>query len=202
MTVRLIPHTFENGLTVKLTAGEAKAIERYVQMNGSAPEQVQYHPGHVSYPTILNLVKKKVFTQDSRGLFHFVEGLLPIVARRSNPPFQLASKNQEQPVPMFKIQTAPRIDGLTEDGQEMTQLPYPFFVDNKGSVEFQDTWQGRVTRVAGFQRDLAVQQIDLRWADAQKDPQKAVGMYLVTSDSKGDLAVHDTAVDTLEMVVL
>jgi hypothetical protein len=103
---------------------------------------------------------------------------------------------------MFKIQPASRIDNLTAHGDVGLQRPYPVYADNKGNVEFQRSFRGRVTRVVGFQKDLAVQQIDLSWSEAQKNPDKVVGMYLVTADSKGDLGVHDTAVETFEEVVL
>lgn len=96
-------------------------------------------------------------------------------------------------MPMFKIQPAMR---------KSLQLPYPIHADNKGNVEFPDIHAGTVVRVLGFQQDHDVQQIDLSWADAQKDPSKAVGMYLVSTDSRGCPGVHDTPVETFEQVVL
>lgn len=105
-------------------------------------------------------------------------------------------------MPMFRIQLAPRIDQVTVEGHVGTQLPYPIHADNKGGVEFQDIHAGTITRVIGFQKDLAKHTIDLDWAEAQKNPSQVVGMYLVTSDSKGDWGVHQTAVDTFEKVVL
>jgi hypothetical protein len=104
-------------------------------------------------------------------------------------------------MPNFMIQPASFIDQM-KDGHEMTKRPYPFFVDAMGLVGNQDFWQGSVVRVAGFQKDLAVQQIDLRWKDAMKDPGKAVGMYLVTVDSKGNYGVHNTAMETVEEVTV
>lgn len=108
-------------------------------------------------------------------------------------------------MPMFKIQPAPHTDHITKDGTELTKLPYPIFADNKGNVvggEEGGHWQGTVTRVIGFQKDLAVSQIDLSWGAAQKDLGQVVGMYLVTSNKDGDWDVHQTAVESIEKVVL
>lgn len=104
------------------------------------------------------------------------------------------------PSHFYKIQTAPVIDAISDDGHVGHRLPYPFYVLPDGSVDGQDFWQGKVTRVAGFQRDLARQQVDLTWDDALADVQKAVGMYLVTFDSAGWLGVHDTAVQSVEVL--
>jgi hypothetical protein len=99
-------------------------------------------------------------------------------------------------VKIIKLQPSAKIDGLTADGQEMTQLPYPFYVKEDGSL-FDPTgfWKGHVDRVVGFQRDSAKQQVDLWWDHAVKDPQKAVGMYLVTSgnarDENGNVIMED-----------
>lgn len=101
------------------------------------------------------------------------------------------------PSKILRVQTASRIDNLTDDGQELTQLPYPLFVDESGMVGRQDLWNGRILRVVGFQRDLAVQQVDLWWAEAYADPQRAVGMYVVATDKNGGMFNLDTAVGTI-----
>lgn len=101
---------------------------------------------------------------------------------------------------IVRIQPASRIDGLTADGQEMTQQPYPLFVDEDGSVGRQDFWNGRIFRVVGFMRDLAVQEVNLWWADAAKDPQQAVGMYVVATDKDGEMFNLDTAVESAEVL--
>jgi hypothetical protein len=105
-------------------------------------------------------------------------------------------------MPVFKIQPAPRIDMITDDGHVGTQLPYPIHADNKGGVVFLEIHGGQVVRIIGFQKDLAIHRIDLSWGDAQKNPDRVVGMYLVSSDGNGDWGVHDTAVETFETVVL
>jgi hypothetical protein len=98
---------------------------------------------------------------------------------------------------VFVIQNAPAVDGIDADGHERTKLPYPFFVDGDGKIGRQDFWQGDPGRVVGFQKDLAVMQIDLRWAEAVGDLWQAVGMYLVTENSHGQYGVHLTAVQSV-----
>jgi hypothetical protein len=101
---------------------------------------------------------------------------------------------------IYRVQTAPFTDHITDDFHQMTKLPYPFAVDEDGMVQRQEFWDGKVFKVVGFQRDLAKHQIDLWWQDAIKDLPKAVGMYLVTSDNKGNWGVHHTAVDEFEVI--
>lgn len=95
-----------------------------------------------------------------------------------------------------RIQPAARIDNITADGHVGRQLPYPFYVTDDGAIGNQDFWQGTVSRVIGFADDLARQTIDLWWRDAVDNPAKIVGKYLVTSDSAGNWAVHDTAIES------
>lgn len=95
---------------------------------------------------------------------------------------------------IYRIQPSEHVDHITEDGSELTKLPYPFFVDEEGKIGRQDFWRGEHAQVIGFQKDLAVQKIDLWWRDALEDPQQVVGMYLVTADSKGDWFSHSFAV--------
>lgn len=96
----------------------------------------------------------------------------------------------------IRIQPAPRIDNISDDGHAFTQLPYPYLVNEAGEVQAQEFWQGTVSRVIGFQKDLAKQTIDLWWRDAFQNPESIVGMYLVTSDNRGNWAVHDTAMQS------
>lgn len=99
----------------------------------------------------------------------------------------------------IRIQPSSFIDNLWEE-HVGTKLPYPFTAGEDGMVAGQDFWQGSVVRVIGFQKDLHNHSLDLPWGAAFDDPQKAVGMYLVTSDKNGDWGVHDTAV--MSMTVL
>lgn len=100
---------------------------------------------------------------------------------------------------LFKIQPSAFTDQI-RDGHQMTKLPYPFFVNEDGSVGSQDFWKGDPFKVVGFQRDLAVHEIDLWWRDVVTDPQQAVGMYLVTEDVQGSWGTHQTAVESVEQL--
>jgi hypothetical protein len=98
---------------------------------------------------------------------------------------------------ILRVQPAPRIDNLTADGRELTQLPYPLFVSEDGSVGRQDFWNGRISRVVGFMRDLAVQQVDLWWKNAWTEPARAIGMYVVAVSADGSMFNLDTAVESI-----
>jgi len=100
---------------------------------------------------------------------------------------------------LIRLQPSPRVDNIV-DGREMYQLPYPYTVAEDGKIANQDFWQGEMFAVIGFQQDPAVQRIDLWWKDAAEDPQKAVGMYLVTTSRAGNWSVHDTAIRDAEVL--
>lgn len=101
----------------------------------------------------------------------------------------------------IKFQPSEYTDHMTEDGHEMTKLPWPI-VAEPGEIYgyvVGDHWMGSVTKVIGFQKDLAVHRIDVHWTDVVKDPQQAVGMYIVTTDKDGNMAVHETAISDVEV---
>lgn len=97
------------------------------------------------------------------------------------------------------VQPSAFTDGLTEDGTEMTRLPYPFHVTADGSILRQDFWHGDPKRVVGFAKRLDVHQVDLWWTQAWKSPQEAVGMYLVTQNADGSMHSHRTAIESMEV---
>lgn len=102
---------------------------------------------------------------------------------------------------VFKLQPAPRVDGMDlVDGElvERTQLPYPFFVAETGEMRGIHAMTERAA--IGFQRDLAVQQLDLHWRDyVLGDPEAAKGMYLVTESAEGNLSSQMLAIDSVEV---
>lgn len=101
---------------------------------------------------------------------------------------------------VLRVQPAEYVDQIV-NGQELTKQPYPYFVEEDGSVQRQDFWQGSVARVVGFQRDLAVQSIDLWWSAAwASDLPCLTGMYLVTEDADGQWSTHQTAVESVTEV--
>jgi hypothetical protein len=94
-----------------------------------------------------------------------------------------------------RLQPAEFVDHITDDGHEMTKLPYPFYVYQTGRVALQASfWRGTVKTVIGFQKDLAKHTIDLFWDTVWDAPQSAVGMYVVTSSAAGVWSVHSTAI--------
>jgi hypothetical protein len=94
---------------------------------------------------------------------------------------------------VIKLQPASYIDGMT-GGHELTKLPYPIFVSESGEVQCQNLWQGVLVRVVGFQRDLAVQRINLRWPAVWERPESVIGTYLVTENGGGGWQTHITAI--------
>lgn len=97
---------------------------------------------------------------------------------------------------LIRLQPAAYTDQISDDGYEMTKLPYPFWVRWDGTMA---NLNPPYTNLLGFQADLAKQQIDLWWNEARDDPGKAIGMYAVTQDEKGGIAVHGTAIDSAEV---
>ncbi len=82
------------------------------------------------------------------------------------------------------LQPAAHVDHITEDGTELTKLPYPFHVNVHGEIQRQDFWKGNPERVVGFVSDLHRQEVDLSWDEVYGDPQRAVGQYVITQDSE------------------
>jgi hypothetical protein len=101
---------------------------------------------------------------------------------------------------IIEVQMSEWTDHLTKDWQELTKLPYPFFADEHGMIGRQDFWNGRVLRIVGFQEDLAQEMIDLFWDDAYAEPEKAIGMYVVTENQHGDWVTHMTAVRSMNVL--
>lgn len=101
---------------------------------------------------------------------------------------------------VIKLQPAEFIDNISDGGHVGTKLPYPFYVNEAGEVANQEFWRGDPLRVVGFQRDLARHEVDLWWNDAFADPERCVGMYLVTADNRGGMGVHQTAIASVEVL--
>ena len=102
------------------------------------------------------------------------------------------------------IQLSEYTDHITADGAELTRLPYPFHVEPNGEILRQDFWNGRVLKAIGFVADIARQEVDLWWDDyaleaATGGAEKVVGMYLITEDSKGTWATHQTAISHVKV---
>jgi hypothetical protein len=96
------------------------------------------------------------------------------------------------------IQEAPITDNITADGFVGSRLPWAVTAGEDGTITTPSSLLG-MARVAGFQRDLAVNRVNVWWDEAFADPQKVVGMYLVHHKTDGGLAVSLSAVDSVEV---
>lgn len=95
------------------------------------------------------------------------------------------------------LQPSSHVDGITEDGEEMTKRPYPFHVNVKGEIVGGAEKGGRVI---GFVGDPARYEIDLDWDEIYLAPQRAVGLYVVTSDTDGVWSTHTLAIESVRDV--
>lgn len=78
-------------------------------------------------------------------------------------------------------------------------LPWEINADAEGAVHIPSS-RLKMTRVVGFQRDVNVQQVDLWFADAFADPSKAIGMYVVTLATNGNMQHGMSPVVSAEIV--
>lgn len=100
---------------------------------------------------------------------------------------------------LYRLQPSPRTDHITADGHELTQLPYPYFATEDGTLTSIHTEMGS-EGIIGFQDDLAVQHVDLWWDEVIEDPQCAVGKYVVTREHDGGMATHQIAIASVEVL--
>lgn len=98
---------------------------------------------------------------------------------------------------IITLQPSRCVDHVTPDGTELTQRPYPFRVSEDGAILNQEYWQGSPNHVVGFVGDLRRHEVDVYWRHVVADPQRAVGMYLITADADGTWAVHVVAVESV-----
>jgi hypothetical protein len=92
---------------------------------------------------------------------------------------------------MLVLQPSPRTDHITEDGQELQQVPYPIYANEKGVGML----GAKDVRVVGFQRRLDVQRLDVHWDEVWADPDRAVGLYVVL-DQDGQWATEVAAIES------
>lgn len=92
------------------------------------------------------------------------------------------------------------IDGMSEDFTVRSRLPWPVTCSLDGTVTVPSS--ALMRRVVGFQRDLAVQQVDVWLKDAFADPSQVIGMYIVTEDLNGGYQHGMTAVSSAEIWTL
>lgn len=95
---------------------------------------------------------------------------------------------------LITFQPSEFVDRVTEDGAELTKLPYPVhaWADTGRIPQGVGGTPGR--RIVGFQRDLNRQQIDASWATIAYHPEDAVGMYVILENLDGSYSSLTTAV--------
>lgn len=98
------------------------------------------------------------------------------------------------PMDFLKLQPADRVDYLTEDGEELTQRPYPFHATQSGEILDPIHRERNLTHVIGFVDDPSTDTITLWWGQAWKNPTQALGRYIVTRQADDGLATHILAV--------
>lgn len=111
-----------------------------------------------------------------------------------------AQTRDDRPRRFLTIQPSEYVDEITDDGVELTKLPYPYHCNEQGDVDRQDFWQGTPIRVLGFVRDLKDQRVDIWWWDVWKDPQRAIGTFVVIQDADGSMGSIPHSVQSVEEV--
>lgn len=99
---------------------------------------------------------------------------------------------------IITLQPSRITDRLCDDGEELQMQPYPFAVRADGEVV--STWAHGL-RAIGLAQRCDRQQVDLWWRDVVADPQRAVGMYLVTENADGGLAMNVVAIESVTVQV-
>lgn len=99
---------------------------------------------------------------------------------------------------IITLQPASRTDHITPEGLELTQKPYPMHVNERGWLAPGTPYSSEANRVVGFTADLARQHVDLKWDDfVDDDPQRAVGMYVITEKAPGRFSTWEIAIETV-----
>lgn len=81
---------------------------------------------------------------------------------------------------------------------EGKKLPYPFHVEaDTGLVTRQDFWNGDPYAIVGFQNKDDVQQVDLWWDDAARNPDSIVGKFAVMTKRGGGLYTYTLAIESV-----
>lgn len=96
------------------------------------------------------------------------------------------------------IQCAPVIDNVLDDGTALTQLPYPYHLDEEGFVH--GLMRLKISNLIGFQENVREQRVDLHWFSIQLGTHKiedAIGMYPVFVGVDGDMFSLISAVDEI-----
>lgn len=88
--------------------------------------------------------------------------------------------------------------GRSDDGQ----LPYPLHATKDGLIGQQGLWRGQLYRAVGVQDAVDVQRVDTFWDAIWRNPEEAIGKFLVTTNDKGKAFGWLTPIETIEFADL
>ncbi|MFS0885273.1 hypothetical protein [Aeromicrobium sp. 179-A 4D2 NHS] len=75
--------------------------------------------------------------------------------------------------------------------------PYPFHIEEDGTVGRQDFWNGTPEKLVGFQNDADVQHVDVPVREFLADPDVAVGKYPVFIDADGSMWNYAAPIESI-----
>jgi hypothetical protein len=75
--------------------------------------------------------------------------------------------------------------------------PYPYHVQPDGRIARQDFWRGTPAQLAGFQRNLRRNQVDLLCDAFLADPEQAIGMFPVFVNADGGMDTLKAPVESV-----
>lgn len=78
-------------------------------------------------------------------------------------------------------------------------LPYPFHINEDGSVGRQDFWKGKPQRLLGFNDKPEMGDIKLFVKEFWKRPKLAIGMYPVFKKKTGGWVTHIIPIESVSV---
>ena len=106
---------------------------------------------------------------------------------------------------MIVLQSAPFVDHVTDDGTELTKMPYPLVCDDHGCIKHDPEMASRLPElpvaVLGFANDLNHPgQIDLEWNTfvAELPVDAAVGKHLIVKQANDRISAMSTPVESAQ----
>lgn len=92
-----------------------------------------------------------------------------------------------------------RIKLQPQELPDMT-LPYPYFVEEDGSVGRQDFWKGNPKKLLGFSAEPVAGQINKTLAELFDDPWMCQGFYPVFENADGEWVTQTNPIETAKFV--
>lgn len=84
--------------------------------------------------------------------------------------------------------------------RDTKQLPYPFFINEDGSVQRQDFWKGEPAKLMGFSKSKkqGVVRGSISFGDFMEDPERAIGMFPIFEHKNGDWFTYQDAIESVD----